>query len=46
MIDLLMDSRCAIRPLSAQTARRPSRSLGFQAIDIGSHDEWRKPLKI
>jgi hypothetical protein len=46
MIDLLMDSRRAIRPLSARTALGPSRLLGFQAVDIGSVSDWRKPLKL
>jgi hypothetical protein len=46
MVDLLMDSRRAIRPLPARTALRPNWVLGFPADDIGSADDWRKPLKF
>jgi hypothetical protein len=46
MIDLLMDSRRTIRPLSARTALRPGWMPGFQAVDIGSDDDGRKALKF
>jgi len=41
-----MDSRRAIRPPPARTARGPNWMLGFPAVDIGSGDDWRKPLKF
>jgi len=46
MIDLLMDSRHAIRPHPARTARRPGWMPGLQAVDIGSERDWRKTLKF
>jgi hypothetical protein len=46
MIDLLMDSRHAIRPHPARTALRPGWMPGFQAVDIGSGGDWRKTLKF
>jgi hypothetical protein len=46
MVDLLMDSRRTVRPLSARTALRPDWMPGFQAVDIGSDDDGRKALKF
>jgi hypothetical protein len=41
-----MDSRRAIRPPPARAARDPNWLLGFPAVDIGSGNDWRKPLKF